>query len=740
MLQQFYNTIETMKKPSNLLTKILFAFILTQAITVHAQLPKIDSLGEYIWSENDQYAVLPAIPDKWKNESATIILSDYDYYYFKGNKALNTHLITRKIIKLNDQAAVNTFSEFDKLGQNKELIIKIIKPDGSVNIIDVDKEKVASSESDGTVPIAGGFIRKFAKKSKLAIPDLEIGDIIDFCIYYKDREPIAGVLEAPSVIDVISGEYPIMNYELDIHSRKNFFITIKTENGAPAPKDISPEKGKHTRYSFAMKDVEKIDPIFWEYTLLDAPYIKFQIALERDTNTKAFVGDEKSKIKDVVTDQEVLKYFKGITVFDHGYKGSNKYLKGKDFSKKERVEEVYYYMRQYYLNQFIEAAVAYQNNLTVDNPFQFYVFPKYITEELKFINYYASFLREEKIPFEMIAAIPRSVGKIENLLFPDDITLFLKINLDPEKPLYVSQFGNHTNFNYIPFYLEGNEAYSLEIGKGHRLEKIKKTTIAISDYKRNNSNQIYDISFVEDFEKIKVFRTSELKGHNKINEIDDRINSLNFTKEDHEKYNTKRLYDRLKKKRNKKKYEKEFPAFKEKIVASQKETYQESLEEELNFKIDDFSFEVLKTGRYNIEDALSFKEEFTAGNDLIKRAGPNYLFEIGKFIGGQIAIEEGDKERKEDIYMPYPRSFNNTINLTIPEGYEVAGLEKLKIDITNETGGFTSDYTLEGNRLSVNTYKYYTHNYEPNSNWSKMLQFLEASYQFSQQKILLKKV
>jgi len=728
-----------MKKTSNLITKIIFIISFIQTISVYGQLPKIDNLAEYIWSDDDQYAELPGIPDKWKDESAVVILSDYDYYYFKAKKALNTYLIARKIIKLNDQASVNSFSEFDKLGQNKQLIVKIIKPDGSVNVIDVDKEKVESSESDGTVPIAGGFIRKFAKKSKLAIPDLEIGDIIDFCIYYKEREPIIGVLEAPSVRDVISGEYPIMNYELDIHSKKDFFISIKTENGAPEPKDVSPEKSKNKRYSFEMKDIEKIDPIMWEYTLLNAPYVKFQVALEKDKRTEAFVGEEKSKIKDNVTDEEVLNYYKGITVFDHGYKGSDRYLKDKDFSKKERIEEVYYYMRQYYLNQFIEAAVAYQNGLTVDNPFQFYAFPKYITKELKFINYYASFLREEKIPFEMIAAIPRSQGKIDDLLFPDDITLFLKINLDPENPLYVSQFGNHTNFNYIPYYLEGNEAYSLETGKGHRLETIKKVMIPVSDYKRNNSNQQYDITFVDGFEKIKVFRKSALKGHNKVNEINDRLNSLNFTEEDHVKYNTKRLYDRLKKKRNKKKYEKEFPAFKEKIVSVQKESYQESLEEELDFKIEDFSFEVLETGRYNIEDVLSYKEEFLAANDLLKRAGPNYLFEIGKFIGGQIAIEEKDKGREEDIRMPYPRSFNNTINLTIPDGYEVAGLDKLDFEVKNETGGFTSNHTLEGNKLTINTFKYYTHNYEPNTNWPKMLEFLEVAYQFSQQKILIKK-
>ena len=114
--------------------------------------------------------------------------------------------------------------------------------------------------------------------------------------------------------------------------------------------------------------------------------------------------------------------------------------------------------------------------------------------------------------------------------------------------------------------------------------------------------------------------------------------------------------------------------------------------------------------------------------------------DIGKLIGGQVEIDEKEKDRKNNIYMGYSRSFDNNINITIPDGYTVSGIDKLNTSIINETGGFTSKVTIEGNILKITTHKYYENNYEPKENWSKMVSFLDATYQFTQEKILLKKI
>lgn len=89
--------------------------------------------------------------------------------------------------------------------------------------------------------------------------------------------------------------------------------------------------------------------------------------------------------------------------------------------------------------------------------------------------------------------------------------------------------------------------------------------------------------------------------------------------------------------------------------------------------------------------------------------------------------------------MAYPRSFNYQITLNIPDGYTVAGLDKLNKSVDNETGAFISTAKLEGNQLIIKTSKQYKNYYEPNSNWNKMILFLDEANQFTNEKILLKK-
>lgn len=89
--------------------------------------------------------------------------------------------------------------------------------------------------------------------------------------------------------------------------------------------------------------------------------------------------------------------------------------------------------------------------------------------------------------------------------------------------------------------------------------------------------------------------------------------------------------------------------------------------------------------------------------------------------------------------MSFPRSFENEITFNIPEGYSVSGLEKLNKKVENETGGFVSTAEVKGNQLVIKTLKYYKNYFEPNTNWNKMIQFLDAAYQFTQEKVLLKK-
>ena len=166
------------------------------------------------------------------------------------------------------------------------------------------------------------------------------------------------------------------------------------------------------------------------------------------------------------------------------------------------------------------------------------------------------------------------------------------------------------------------------------------------------------------------------------------------------------------------------------------------MKNEYSFDIDtdDYSFSIDNNGRFNNNDPFEFTEDFKITDDFIKRAGKNYILNVGKLIGSQVEINENEKDRDYNIYMGYSRSFSNSVTIKVPDGYTVSGLDKLNISITNDTGGFTSTAKIEDNVLKITTNKYYKNNYESKENWSKMVSFLDATYQFTQEKILLKKI
>lgn len=103
------------------ITSIFICFSLI-SISGYAQPRKADEIKEFIWGQNDTYKEIPEIPEKWKNESAVIVLEKYEHSYSKFTPLFSSsypgisvrkHYITRRILKLNDKAAVDEFSELE---------------------------------------------------------------------------------------------------------------------------------------------------------------------------------------------------------------------------------------------------------------------------------------------------------------------------------------------------------------------------------------------------------------------------------------------------------------------------------------------------------------------------------------------------------------------------------------------------------------------------------------------------
>jgi len=140
----------------------------------------------------------------------------------------------------------------------------------------------------------------------------------------------------------------------------------------------------------------------------------------------------------------------------------------------------------------------------------------------------------------------------------------------------------------------------------------------------------------------------------------------------------------------------------------------------------------------NTDPAFKFSESFVL-NNLVKKAGDNYIIDAGKLTGGFYKLEDNDRKRDVDIYMPCAREFKYTINITVPQAYSVKGIDELKQSKTNKTGSFTSSATVNGNILTIVVDRIYSNNFEKVSDWPLVTELLDVASDFNNKKILFEK-
>lgn len=712
---------------------ITLTFVLTNILSAQTQDEK-DAL-EFFWGEHDAYKTIVDIPEKWNNESAVIIYKNENYDFHKFGKSVTYKTSVRKRIKLLDKAAVEEFSEFSytkrfrsykglSIGTtgNNIIGVKIIKPDGSEKIIDIHKDAV---EVDG--------------ETKLAIANLEVGDIIDYYSYTIEPFKSVSAFGFAPVEKTLGEEYPIMEYKLFFETENDFFINFNSFNNAPELIEISTDKNNMRRYELTAQNIEKHKYERWFYPLVELPTYKFQVYFARsgkfENRAEAFLPEKEDIIKKTVSTEEILNFYD--YVYPYGdLKYEERFLKKKTFANDaEKATAIFYFMRHYYLTRFLEAFIAKDTGIS-SYPFGAYDDDaRVFNEDLYFMRHFIAIMKDNKIKCDLIIAKKRYDGSIDDLLIQKNLNMVIKTKTTP--PVYINFLGPHTTVNNFNPLLEDVDAYLLTASKW-KYDNIERITIPTTTFETNKTNKNISINLFDDFKSFSVKSQVSYTGHEKVDEQFERFIYKDYIDEDYKKFETETFIDLVKKSKQDS-YRQQFNAVIDKLREKQKETFKASVISEYNLStIEDYNYSITETGRYKFEDPFTFTEEFTIKDELIKKAGPNYIIEIGKFIGGQIELSETEYERVENIYMEYPRSYNYQITLNIPEGYSVSGLEKLNKSVDNKTGAFISNAILKGNTITINTTKQYKNNYESNKDWLLMMDFLNEAHQFTNEKILLK--
>ena len=172
---------------------------------------------------------------------------------------------------------------------------------------------------------------------------------------------------------------------------------------------------------------------------------------------------------------------------------------------------------------------------------------------------------------------------------------------------------------------------------------------------------------------------------------------------------------------------------------NKKDRIETIVSENYDVPIKEYGYEVKETGRYS-NDPLIIRDHFTIENEFVKKAGKNYIVEVGKFIGGQVQLREEELDRKENVYLNFAKTLQYEIAFQIPEGYTVEGLEKLKKNVQNQTGSFVSDASIKDGKVIFSATKVYAKKTYTSQQWSDMIPWLQEAYDFSQEKVMFKKI
>lgn len=721
-----------MIKKSLLLFFLLFLTIAAFASSgINQNKKRAEELRQMHWKGNDKNFAVRSIPDKWKNESAVIIAKSNMHSYKKEVLAqyLNFDSYDHYRIMLLDNSALEKYAQFTIPGSgmfgNARVDMyagfKIIKPDGREIEISLDDAVLQKQEVNNK-----GF-----EMYKLAIPNLQLGDIIDYYLCEEQNIGLAAKYYAfkPVIID-LNDEYPIMKQRISFEILRRCYINLTSLNGAPEFKLTEDKETEKSYYTLEDGDRESIKDIRWLFPYREVPTIKYKIIYASNSVAgmiPGFIG-QPGVIKSSVSVSEIKDLFSYIFT-DQGYYSmklrtemNKKYKTLTDQNKLAR--QAFYVARNLFRTDYAEDRLI---NGSDPNPDEDYV---------DYIVALSAYYRYKKINHEILIGIPRQISALEDLILENELTVMLKVNT--KTPFYIGRLDNNAIPGEIDIDMQGITAYTangLMLPKAWNLRKVQ---IPVSPATENVLTTHYDLTIADLNEgKINVKANKDVTGVMRLYPQTMLMDYYDYQDEENSKMTAETV------KKSKKTQQKQ-NKLKESFLATRDDNRLTNLKTMVD---NDFDMEfdnprdlkIEQAGRF--EETSAFKYSYaTTFKNAIKRAGPNYLIDIGKFIEGQTEVKLEEKDRKFNIYRPYTASFVTTISLQIPDGYTVQGIEKLNSTVENATGGFNSKARIENNALIIDVSKTYKTNFEKKEKWPLMVSFMEAAYNFTQQQILLEKI
>ncbi|MDB4920420.1 hypothetical protein [Mucilaginibacter sp.] len=739
---------------------LLLLICLISAVTTFAQsdkekaayIEKAAQLKTEVWGSPVAEFKATAVPANFSKESAVILarsfsLSRASSGKLKFGRAIGITTRTTKFsifherVKINDKTALESFSTlsyqkrldkttsqlFAKFANVNNTFIgaKVIKPAGKEIIVNTSEEVLTKNESKD-------------QKGKLAIPDLQVGDILD---YYICKQDIADKEEGNFYKDndnlfFLVDEYPVLYYSIDYQFNKKIKVKTVYANGAPHFEESHNNEGDQM-LSLKLSNIPKYQSQLWISGFRQYPYI--EIGSAYDDPIDKIIEKNKFEGKTAMLQAQKYNFEKTFSEREYSYfdltdkvKAAFKDKKSLRAAPADSVAKVLY--NQWKFETFCR---FYQPNELQNLPAMKYraAASKVNILTLCFI------LTELKIDHDVLLVASRNGNSLDNVFNYEDFDALIRIN--GSKPTYICFDDVVTHYNEIPAHFQGEKVIVLH-PKRHNDHEYDFTegedVLPVTAASQNYINEQLNVNLIgADLKKIKIERTVKEAGSLQHDDQKDLMLADEIDAGVREIANGDLIVKRYKNGTSVKNLPKNITdAFAKEHIDKEK-YYTDEIKAKFGQEPQKVTnCKIINNGLNNPYPVFEYSESFEMDN-MVKRAGNNYIVEVGKLTGGFLKIEEKDKTRDKDVYMPSARSFSYTITMAIPMGYSVKGIEELSKKKTNKTGFFSAEASVKGNALIIKVTRVYNKNFEKTAEWPLLKDMIDTASDFDSAKILLEK-
>jgi hypothetical protein len=731
---------------------LLFISFLCTTVSLFAQTyaEKAAEIQKLVWAAPPPEFMLKEVPAKYANEGAVILAQAYSMQRTSNVKVhfmIITAAITNRVnristfherVKINDKSALDRYSTLEyqkRLDKSISLLItkmkdlhetyigaKIIKPSGQEVVVNTGEEVLLKNTSKD-------------QQGKLAIPGLQVGDILDYYISNNDLSENVNndTYSDNDQVFVLADQYPILNYSLNFQVNKKSAVLYISANGAPQFQESVLDNGDKV-YNLKLKDLPKFQSQKWTSVYRQYPYIEIS---------------NESSIK------MLNAYYLNRKT---GGMGANKELFESAFNELTNPmdEEPEKKLKDYFDGKKKMLALPLDSTMKVFYDIWklrvFGNFSKSDLDDMGQVNYriarsktavvdMSRLLTDMDIPHDILLVASRDGSSLDNVFTMGDFDAIIRIP-NGNKQLYMSFYDVVTHFNEIPAKFQGEKAIALtpERKNSRKYEFNEyQATLPVTPADKNRIEEKMQVWLMADYQRVKIQRTVTQTGYLRHDDQKAMLSAMDIDAGLTELANGDPLEKRLSKNPETKRSADAFLSGLGKSAAELRKSFMDEAKSQYDQEPSAISdYKVIKMGLEVNQPPFEFASTIIL-NNFVKKAGNNYIVDVGKLSGTFLQLEEKDRKRTIDVYMPGARSFKYVISFNIPPGYKATGVEELNKQKSNKTGLFSCVATVTGNVLNITVTRTYNNNFEKAADWPLVAELVDAGFAFNNQKILLEK-